>query len=387
MKKLLIAVGALILLGLSVFYGLLPISGDRKRNVVIAHAPYEISTEAQALHDRLMVADLHADTLLWMRDPLKRHKRGHVDVPRLQQGGVALQIFSAVTKAPKHLNYEKNTADSDVITMLVQSQRWPFATWGSLYERARYQAHRLQKAAARSDGNLQLVLTQSDLQSLIADHQNGGDRVGGILAIEGAHPLEGDLANVRNLYDAGYRVMGLQHFFDNELGGSLHGVSGAGLTPFGVEAIAEMERLHITIDVAHSSEQVVRDVLALTDRPLIVSHGGFKGVCDVKRNIDEELIKQIAERGGLIGVGYWQQVTCDDSPQGIANVIVYGVGLVGADHVALGSDFDGAITTRLDTSELAAITQALLDRGLDEETIEKIMGGNVLRFFAANLPQ
>lgn len=387
MKTLSILLSLALAIGAYMLFYKLPIDADRRMNAVVVHAPYKISSEGAALHDTLMVADLHADTLLWMRNPLHHHERGHVDLPRLQAGGVALQVFSAVTKTPKNLNYEHNTGGSDDITLLAIAQRWPLKTWTSIYERAAYMAHRLSQIAENSDGQLRIIRTQSDLQSLITDRNENAALVGGILAIEGSHPLEGDLNNVQRLFAEGYRVMGLQHFFDNALGGSLHGVSNAGLTPFGIEAVAEMERLHIIIDVAHSSPAVVRDVLGQTKRPIIVSHTGLAGVCAVKRNISDALMAQIASRGGLIGIGYWEDVTCDASPEGIARVIVYGIEKFGVEAIALGSDFDGTVTTELDSSELAAITDALLDQGVSEEDIRLVMGGNALRFFAENLPQ
>jgi microsomal dipeptidase-like Zn-dependent dipeptidase len=210
--------------------------------------------------------------------------------------------------------------------------------------------------------------------------------VAAILGTEGSHALDGDLANIDRLFEAGYRVMGLHHFFDNKLGGSLHGQSRAGLTNFGRDAVARMRELSIVIDVAHSSEAVVRDVLAMGAGPLIVSHTGFDGHCPSPRNISDETMELIAENGGLIGVGFWEDVTCDASPAGIADAILWGARRFGVDHIALGSDFDGTVMTELDASELPAITQALLDAGMPEDDIRKVMGGNTVRFFLENLP-
>ena len=159
--------------------------------------------------------------------------------------------------------------------------------------------------------------------------------------------------------------MGLQHFFDNELGGSLHGVSGAGLTEFGKAAVDRAVEKGMIIDLAHSSEATARDVLARSSKPVIVSHTGLKGHCDTARNISDDLMKAIAAHGGLIGAGFWREAACATSPEGIAEQIVYAVNLLGAGHVALGSDFDGTVTTALDASELAALTEALMDAGLD----------------------
>ncbi|WDI32261.1 dipeptidase [Hyphococcus flavus] len=381
MKWIGLALAALLLVGVYVFYGVLPQRFDRNNNVVIPHEPYEISERARALHETIPVADLHSDMLLWRRDPLKRNMRGHTDLPRLRDGGVALQVFTAVTKTPPDLNYDENEADKDALTLLMIAQAWPVRTWNSIYERAAYQASRLDKLEKRADGGFVYAKTKNDLQGAI-DH----GALAGVYGIEGAHPLEGDIENLDKLYDAGLRVMGLQHFFDNELGGSLHGTSGAGLTAFGKQAVDRAVEKGMIIDVAHSSEAVVREVLARTDKPVIVSHTGLKGHCDTPRNISDETMKMIADHGGLVGVGFWDAAVCDPTPAGIAGAILYAVELLGVDHVALGSDFDGTVTTPIDGSEMAAITQALIDAGADDETIRAVMGENAVRFFLEHLP-
>ncbi|MGD9799523.1 MAG: dipeptidase [Parvularculaceae bacterium] len=364
-----------------IFFFVVPARVDASLNRVIPHDPYPISEASASFHSTLRLADLHDDALLWDRDFLKRASRGHTDAPRLAEGGYRLQVLAAVTKTPKNLNYDKNTGDTDNITPLAIAQRWPVQTWTSLAERALHIADKLKRYEVRSGGRVRLVTTRADLAAGI--EKNG---LNVILASEGAHPLEGDLANVDRLYAAGYRILGLQHFFDNELGGSLHGVSGAGLTEFGRAAVSSARERGMIIDVAHSSEAVVRDVLAMTDAPLIVSHTGLRGHCDSPRNLPDDLMKEIADRGGLIGVGFWDGAVCDATLTSIANAIVYAVGLLGVEHVALGSDFDGATSTPLDASEAIALTDALLRHGLGEEEIKAVMGENAIRFMIENLP-
>ena len=372
---LLLAAGAVF------FFFILPARVDANLNRVIAHEPSPVSEEARALHGGMRVADLHADTLLWTRDPLKRHSRGQVDAPRLKEGGYRLQVFSAVTKTPKAMNYDRNTAESDNITLLAIAERWPVKSWSSILERALYQARRLERIAARSGGALVLVRSKSELEAALA-----GDGIASVLATEGAHPLEGKIENVDRLYDAGYRVLGLQHFFDNELGGSLHGVSGDGLTAFGREAITAAEARGMIIDIAHSSHKVALETLDLATKPLIVSHTGIKGHCDSPRNVSDDLLKAVAAKGGLIGVGFWDGAVCEASIDAVADAIVYAVSILGADHVALGSDFDGSVTTALDASESPALVSELIERGLEAETIRKVMGENQIAFFLAHLP-
>jgi len=355
-------------------------------NVVEEHAPYEIGEASSALHESLVIADLHSDTLLWARDPLSRADRGHVDVPRLVDGNVALQVFSVVTKVPQGLNYDENTADSDQITLLAMVQRWPARTWRSLLERALYQAEKLQAAEADAPEALKVVRTKADLEAVLSARAEGKEIVAGLLATEGLHPLEGDAANVKVLYDAGYRMMGLHHFFDNKLGGSLHGLSGAGLTDFGKEVVRELEAQGVMIDVAHSSPAVVEDVLAMTDSPIFVSHTGVKGACNTARNLEDDLMKRIAERGGVIGIGYWDGAVCKIDPANVVKSLRYAADLLGADHVGLGSDYDGGTTVLFDTSELAVLTEEMRKAGFTDEEIRKIMGGNVIRVFKEQLP-
>ncbi len=138
--------------GLLIFFVFLPPYIEGKRNNVIDHAPYPVTDAAAALHETLIVGDLHADPLLWSRDLTERGTRGQVDIPRLIEGNVALQVFTAVTKSPAGQNYEANSADAfDNITLLAIGQLWPLRTWDSLMQRAVYQAEKLHQFEAASD--------------------------------------------------------------------------------------------------------------------------------------------------------------------------------------------------------------------------------------------
>ena len=388
LKRAILAILALAVIGIAGFLAFGPGIVEKGRNAVDEHDPYPVSAQAAALHKSLVIGDWHADPLLWNRDLSKRGSYGQVDVPRLLEGNVAVQMFTAVTKSPAGLNYEKNDTEAfDNVTLLAVAQLWPVRTWNSLAERALYQAEKLEKVEAKSNGTFRIIRTLADLEDVLARRAAGETITGGMLGIEGAHPLEGDMANLDRLEAAGYRLIGLQHFFDNELGGSLHGISNAGLTDFGRQVVAEVAKRGLILDVAHSSEQVVREVLEMTDIPLVLSHTGVKNHCETKRNIDPELMKAIAATGGVVGMGYWEEVTCDDSPAGIARSVKAAVDLLGEDAVSLGSDFDGSVKTTLDTSELAAITQALLDAGLTEGQIRKVMGENMMRVLRERLSQ
>jgi microsomal dipeptidase-like Zn-dependent dipeptidase len=374
----------LVLLGSGYVFGSAIL--EASLNKVTPHAAGAPGDEAQALHATLDMVDLHADTLLWGRDVLERGTRGHVDVPRLVEGRFAVQVFSTVSKTPRGQNYDRNTGDTDSITLLALINAWPPRTWNSLVERAIFQAERLRNAARTSPEALVLLLRKEDIRNLMKARAGGARTVGGLLSTEGAHALEGRIENVKRLHDAGYRMIGMTHFFDNEVGGSLHGVSREGLSPFGFQVVRAMEEAGIIVDLAHASEKMVADVLQVATRPPLVSHTGVRGTCDSTRNLSDNTMKAIAAKGGLIGIGYWKGAVCDDTPAGVAKAIRYAVDLVGEDHVALGSDYDGSTTVTFDASQSATLVEAMMKAGLTSEQIAKISGGNAIRFLEANLP-
>jgi len=386
-KKVVITLILVVGVALLALFTFAPKMTDKSLNSVIPHAPYQVSDAARELHASLTIGDWHSDSLLWSRDLSKRHTYGHVDIPRLQAGNVSFQMFTTVTKSPSGLNYDLNSADApDDITRLALIQRWPSVTWKSLTARALHQASRLHKFERQNPNDLMIVKSKTDLASFMAKRASNSTMVAGLIGTEGSHALDGDLKNVQTLFDAGFRMMSLQHFFDNKLGASLHGVSQTGLTDFGRDVVNKIDSLNIILDVSHSSEAVVSEVLDLYPKPVVVSHTGFKGHCDTARNIADSLMQRIAAKGGLIAVGYWDGAVCGANPKDVVSAMKYGVQLVGEDHLSLGSDFDGTVTTGFDTSELIALTDEMLSAGLSETQIRKIMGGNMLRFLQQNLP-
>lgn len=375
----------LLALGAAAFFSL-PSLLDRQMNSVETPAPYNAGKAATQLHQQLFIADLHDDALLWERDLLKRYDFGHSDLPRLLEGRVALQVFSTVTKTPRGLNYERNAADSDNITLLVMAQRWPRETWNSLLQRALYQADKLQQASAASQGKLSLIRSRADLATFHQAWQQDPQRVAAMLATEGLQPIEGQLENVDALYDAGFRIAGLTHFFDNEVGGSAHGLDKGGLTPLGRQVIRRLEEKQMLIDLAHASRPLIDDVLTMATRPVLVSHTGVEGTCPGTRNLSDAHIKAIAATGGVIGIGYWDAAVCATSVEAIVRAMRHTAQLVGAQHVALGSDFNGTVHTPFDVTGLPLLTQGLQQAGFSPAAITAIMGGNVLRLLLASLP-
>jgi microsomal dipeptidase-like Zn-dependent dipeptidase len=387
MKKKLIVVALLLALGALGLFFVAPAFVERRFNGVRQQPPFRASERARSLHKTLLIADLHADSLLWDRDLLARAARGHVDLPRLAEGGVALQAFTVVTKVPFNSNYESNDDSSDEVTPLAVAERWPVAAWTSLKERALYQARKLHDTAARSGGKFVVVETAGDLARFLERRKSEPEAVAGFLGLEGAHALEDDVDNVDALFDAGFRMMAPTHFFDNEWGGSAHGAAKTGLTAKGREMVRRMEARGMLVDVAHASVRTIDDVLALATRAVVVSHTGVRGTCEGARNLSDEQLKRIAATGGVIGIGYWDAATCGEDARAVARSIRYAASLVGAEHVALGSDFDGAVTEPFDTTGLVEITDALLAEGFDEDEIRMIMGGNVMRVLSENLPR
>lgn len=380
-------IGALALLAVAVagFFLLAPGIVERQQNHVVPVALPDLSPHARALHARLQIADMHADTLLWARDLDAPAKRGQVDLPRLLRGNVALQVFSSVTKTPRGQNYDANGADSDNITALAIAQLQPVRTWGSLFERSMWHAEKLKRAAAESHGQLRVITRPADLDRLLADRAKGERVVGGMLSIEGLQDIEGDMARLDRLHDAGFRMAGLAHFFDNRVAGSMHGIAKGRLTPFGRTVVRHMEAIGMIVDVAHSSHRAVADVLAMARRPVVSSHGGVQATCRVNRNLTDAEIRGIAATGGVVGIGYWEAAVCSTDPAAVAAAIAHVRDIGGIDHVGLGSDFDGAVTTGFDTAQLAAVTQALIERGFSDADIAKLMGGNVLRVLRAGI--
>jgi microsomal dipeptidase-like Zn-dependent dipeptidase len=384
MRKILLGGLALILIAAILFFTLAPGIVERGMNQVVA-IPLKISPRARALHATLQIADMHADTLLWQRSLLDRSERGQIDLPRLLAGNYALQVFSSVTKTPKGQNYEANPSDTDNITALTIADLQPPRTWGSLLQRSLWHAQKLDRYAAASRGQLRVIRSPADLDRLLADRTAGQKVVGGMLSIEGLQDLEGKLANLDVLYRAGFRMAGLAHFFDNEVAGSMHGEAKGGLTPLGRQVVRRMEALGMVVDVAHSSHATIAEVLAMAQRPIVASHGGVQATCKVNRNLTDDEIRGIARTGGVIGIGYWDAAICSTTPAAAAAAIAHVRDVVGIDHVGLGSDFDGAVTTGFDASQLAAVTQALIDRGFSDTDIAKVMGGNVLRVLKAGI--
>ncbi|MBW1641965.1 MAG: membrane dipeptidase [Deltaproteobacteria bacterium] len=358
---------------------------DRLINGTRMMPPYHANLAAEQLHQALLIVDLHADTMLWDRNLLKRGSYGHVDIPRLQEGNVGLQIFSVVTKIPLFLKLDNNKDRPDAITLLAMLQGWPKKARSSLLERAVYQGEKLNDWVHKSGGALKLITNKKDLRELRTARDQGKQVIGGMLSLEGVQALESDPANLDRLYNLGFRVIGLAHLFDNDMAGSAHGLKKGGLTMLGRKMVLHAQERGMIIDLAHASPQAIDDTLSMVNKPVIVSHTGVRGTCDTVRNLSDSQVKEIASTGGVMGIGLFKYATCGKRLDDTVKAMRYVADLVGVQHVALGSDFDGSKTV-VNAGGLVLLTAAMLDAGFTKYEITAIMGDNVLRVLRQTLP-
>jgi membrane dipeptidase len=268
---------------------------ERRHNRVLHPPPYRASERARELHRTLAIADLHADSLLYGRDLLRRSRVGHVDVPRLIEGGVALQALAACVHVPHGINPERNEDTSDDVRALALALGWPPRTWRSGLARALHLAELARRLAAASDGRLTIVGSAPELAAHLERRGADAARTGALLTIEGSAALDGDAANLDRLVEAGYRLFGLTHMVDNRFAGSSSGVAKGGLTDAGRDLVERLESRSVLIDVAHASIATIDNVLAIGRRPVVASHTGVLGTHETPRNLSDAHLRGIAE--------------------------------------------------------------------------------------------
>lgn len=358
---------------------------EKKRNALTG-THYRVTSTAKELHEKIIVADLHADSLLWARDLSERSEQGHVDLPRLREGNVGLQVFSIVNDVPVGINIESNATDHiDSLALLSIAQLWPPQTWFSPYQRTLWQINKLRELA-QHNSDLLLVTSRNELAAWKRRRERGEKVIAAVLALEGAQPIVGYPAWLDSLQGAGLRIIGITHFFDNEFAGSAHGERKGGLSDEGRVLINTLEQYGIIIDLAHASPQAIDDILGIATKPVLVSHTGVRATCNNRRNLSDDQLRRIADKGGIVGIGFWDVATCGNDVEAIARAVKHAIAVMGPDHVALGSDFDGSVATPLDASRHVELTAALLDAGIDQTTVAKVMGGNVIVFLQRALP-
>ena len=324
----------------------------------------EPSPEAIRIHREAIVIDLHVDSLLWPRDlnhPPSAPPGGHVDFPRMREGGLDVASF---THATRFFGLAGLKAFHDF---------WPPATWLSPWERLRYQLQRMQELIARSEGRVERADTAKAIRE---NHRRGVLSV--FHGIEGAHALEGDLSRVEYVKRQGVVFIGPVHLKDNEYGGSSQG-SDRGLTDLGRKLIGEMNRRNVMVDLSHASAKSLEESLTLTTLPPLVSHIGVRAIHDVPRNLSDDQIRAIAAKEGVIGIMLAPPATAQSDLIEVMAHLRHLVSVGGEDVAALGSDFDGYVQTPIDARGLPQLTELMLGTGWSEARIRKILGENVLR--------
>lgn len=326
--------------------------------------------EARALHDEVCVLDLHADTAKLMDrvdfNLADRHERpmpgianylGHVDLPRLREGGVAAQFFSFWTV--------------------------PYPERGCALSVDR-QLDALDRAMEKHPEQLAWTRTGEDIRRAKAAGQ-----VAALGGIEGGQALEGELGHIERFSRRGVRYLGLLHFSANAIGAPAKG-KGAdkdrGLSDFGREVVRECERTGVVVDLAHINRRGFFDALEVASHPVMVSHTGVLGVHEHWRNIDDEQIRAVAQSGGCIGIIFARRYLGGASIEAVVDHLLHVLAVGGEDVAALGSDFDGFVVPPAgleDVSCMPNLTVALSRRGVPPRVLEKILGGNALRLLDA----
>jgi membrane dipeptidase len=378
--------------------------------VLVSPAAILAQSNARAVHDRAIVVDTHADTTQRLiYDPKfnigERHGDGNVDIPRMRDGGLDALFFSI-------------WVPSDV-------------TGPAAVKRAYDQIDAVREAVRTHPNDLVLATTAADVRRAAADR-----KIAALMGVEGGHMIDDDMRQLRNFAALGVRYMTLTHFKNNNWAdSSTDKPAHNGLTPFGKDVVREMNRLGMMIDISHVADKTFFDVLALTTAPVIASHSSSRVIANHPRNMTDDMMRALAKNGGVIMINYHagflseefriaaerahgdvvtamaamskkcggneacttmesERIDHEAMAKGqlpkvtwekIIEHIDHAVKVAGADHVGLGSDFDGA-TMPLgmeDVSKLPAITDALLKKGYTEADVDKILGGNILRVMEA----
>jgi membrane dipeptidase len=326
-------------------------------------------SDALTLHRRALVFDAHADTPLRMMKGANicvRGNSGHLDFPRMREGGVDAQFF-AIFVYPETEN--------------------PGAAAERIIER-------IQTTISSCASQVGLARSPGELVGLARD-----GRLAVLLGIEGGHSIQGDLGALGRFYELGVRYMTLTWSNTNEFADSSDGPKRwKGLNPLGVQVVREMNRLGMIVDVSHVSDETFFDVMKTTTRPVIASHSSCRALQNLPRNMSDDMLRAVARNGGVVCINFYPLFLGGSPPKKgerpaavplslLLDHIQHAIRVAGIDHVGLGSDFDGidAVPTGLeDVTRMPRITQGLLERGLKPGDVEKVLGGNLLRVLRAN---
>jgi len=322
-----------------------------------------------AVEDRkspIPLVDLHTDALYehirGRKDITQRSDKGHLDFPRMKEGGLNGQVF-AVWVSP---------------TELAPDEYADFALKG---------ADTFDEVCRRCAESVAPVRTPDEFRQAVTS-----GRIAAILGVEGGHALEGRLQNLDRFFERGVRVLTVTWCNSNELGDSSGDENKPhnGLTALGRQAVRRMNELGMIVDVSHSADKTVFDILDASTAPVIASHSGIRALRDFNRNLTDEQIRAIAANGGVIGIVFLPYFLREPEEQAsiedVLNCIDHICQLVGPAHAGLGSDFDGfggALPGLEDATKMGAIGAGLRKRGFAEGDIAKITGLNFLRVWDA----
>lgn len=318
----------------------------------------------------MIVADCHADILSKLLDLdddsvslCDSYPDHHIDLPRIKEGGLKLQIFSIFT-----MPYE-------------------FGHYGAV--RSLRMMEMFRNDIRRFPDKFALIETKRDL----AQMEHGDKELYGIFSMEGASPLCGDIKMLEVFYRQGLRAIGLTWNHRNELADGLGVESNYGLTPFGRQVIKRMNELGMVVDLAHINPTGFWEAVELSSAPVIASHANAKALCSHRRNLDDEQLKALKDKNGLIGICFAGGFLVEDETtatlEDALRHIDYICELIGPEHVAFGSDYDGIVHTPKgleDVSTFKALLGALKSRGYSQEALEKMAFRNVLRVYNQVLP-
>jgi membrane dipeptidase len=284
----------------------------------------------------------------------RRSQRGHIDLPRLKEGGVDLQVFAISGERDPTPVYSLRTAMEMIEAFYTECENYP-----------------------------KLVSPVTNYAEIIQANKEG--KIAAMLSIEGSDVIEGRISMLRIYHRLGVRMVGIVHSLRNLLAdGVADNRTKGGLSNMGVEAIEELNRLGMIVDVSHLSDAGFWDVIEISKDPVIATHSNARAVCAHSRNMTDEMIKVLAEKGGVMGMNFAPDFVHKAKPSvaTLVDHIDHIVDLVGPEHVGLGSDFDGIPSTPQgleDASKIPAITEELVKREYSEDYIRLILGGNHLR--------
>lgn len=336
------------------------------------------------IHNKSFYMDAHCDTLMsWMPVPRiwgytsvgksgppyggrnlgERSDYGHIDIPRIKEGGYDGQVFAIDYTNPVYsLDYYNTTPLKRVFQM---------------YDVFRSELEKYPNVVAFCTSYKDIIKAKNE------------NKFVALLSLEGGEPLEGELSILRSLYRLGFRGLQLTYNTRTLLGdGCFEPRPKGGLTDFGAQVVEEMNKIGMLIDISHLNNPGFWNTMELTKSPIVVSHACCSALCEHVRNLDDNQIKALAENGGVMGITYVRSFLNTDmkkvSVETIVDHIEHVIDLVGADHVGLGSDFEGIVSPPdglEDSTKVINITKSLVSRGHSDQEIEKILGGNFLRVY------